>query len=158
MLSAPRVCFGPGNKHPGGLQWKYPHFSSRLGSGCPVMRIKPETVGAPTASFCKIPTQAPREGWDPEWFGARKAAARQKLLRRADTAQRGRKGRFFPGSPRRPCRICCKQGKHRKVDGVRLNLKARICPARTMRSVTNPFQPSPPVSFCASSGLISSRH
>lgn len=113
--------------------------------------------GGSNHRFWKNLNSGAPQGMELEWFGGRKAAAWQKPLPRADTAQRGGKGKFFPGSPRRPCRICCEPGKHREVDGVRLNLKARRCPARTMRFVTNPFHRSP-VSFSAFSGLISSWH
>lgn len=66
------------------------------------------------------------------------------------TAERERQS-----SQRRPCRICCQPGKQSKVDGVRLNLKARTCPARTVRFVTSPFHHSP-LPFCLFSGLINS--
>lgn len=153
MLSARWVCFGLRNKYLGGLQWKYPHFSSRLGSGCPVAqrcREIPKQRGA----LSTYPSSDAPQRIELEWFRARKAAAWQKLLQRADTAQWEQKGRFFPGSQRIPCKICCKPGEHRKVDGVRLNVKARICPARTMKFVTSPFHRS--LSFCSFSDLISS--
>lgn len=140
LLSARRVCLCAGNNHLGRLQQKYPHFGSRL--GCHHLVLISPAPGAPR--------RVQLEG-----FGAREAVPWQKPLQRADAAQRGWKGRSFPGSRRRPCRICCQPGKQSKVDGVRLNLKARTCPARTVRFVTSPFHHSP-VLFCLFSGLINS--
>jgi len=93
--------------------------------------------------FLKNPISGALQRMELEQLGARRAAAGQKLPQIAATAQQGWKGGFSPGSQRRPCGICCKPGKRRKVDGVRLNLKARISPARTMRFVTNPSHRSP---------------
>lgn len=76
----------------------------------------------------------------------------QKPLQKTDTAQQRWKGRAIPEETRR---ICCQPGKQSKVDGVRLNLKARTCPARTVRFVTSPFHHSP-ILFCLFSGLINS--
>lgn len=109
----------------------------------------------PTTYFCKNPISGALQRMELGQFEARKGMEQQKLLQRANTAQWGQKNRFFfpPGSQRRTYRICCKPENRRKVDGVRLNLKARICPARTMRFVTNFFHHS--VLFCAFSSLIS---
>ena len=91
------------------------------------------------------------------FFRVRKAVACQKPLQGPDTAQRRRKGRFILGSQRRLGRICCKPRNHRKVDGVRLNLKERICPTRTMRYFTQPIH-CYPILLWASSLCISSGH
>lgn len=140
LLWAQGVCLCPGNNHPGGLQGKDPPFSSRLGSHH-LAWISP-AWGAP-------------QRVELEGFGAGEAVPWQKALQRADTAQQRGKGRAPPGSQRRPCRVCCQPRKQSKVDGVRLNLKARTCPARTVRFVTSPFHHSP-ILFCLCSGLINS--
>lgn len=139
LLLAPWVCLCPGNTPLGRCNGN-------------ILILAQGWVPPPGFDQCcpRGPTKVELGG-----FGAREAVPWQKALQRSATAQQRWKGRSLPGSHRRPCRICCQSGKQSKVDGVRLNLKARTCPARTVRFVTSPFHHSP-ILFCLFSGLINS--